>query len=211
MKKVVTFILLVVILASCGTQTAEVIPSEEPESNYSVSKYPPAFPSEEEFVNHVLEVQNGIRDESCEYFGFDEFFVGISHYYKFKNPPPDAIIHSMSVGPIVVVYDTQKPNVGKIREHMMIQYYPDSLYPPFDIEEDGGWAWRPFPDESYVFEKNGIKYYIRKGTGLGETILLWGAEWVNEDGYYMKANFPSRFTAEEVLGYISDLERVEIR
>jgi hypothetical protein len=82
----------------------------------------------------------------------------------------------------------------------MIQYAPDYW---FDIEEEGLWV-RTNRLEPHIFELEGLTYYIWKG---GNT---WIAEWVNADGYNMNAEFPLRFTAEEVLGYISDLERVEI-
>jgi hypothetical protein len=130
-----------------------------------------------------------------------------THYYKLASPPPGAIIQRITLGPaIAVVYDTQKPGVSEIEEHMMIQYGILGLY---DIESQSSWVDRRFPEESYVFDLNGIKYYIRKVTA-GD-YFLWSVEWVNADGYNVYAQFPYRFTPEEVLGYISNIERVEIR
>jgi hypothetical protein len=131
-----------------------------------------------------------------------------THYYRHISPPPGAIIEQIVLGPnIAVVYDTQRGDLEG--EHMMILYFPDSSYGSYDIETDGFWAEHQFPYESYVFELNGIKYYISKG--MGWSLPTWVAEWVNVDRYNMRAQFPYRFTPEEVLGYISNIERVDIR
>jgi len=73
-----------------------------------------------------------------------------------------------------------------------------------DIETGISWPQRPFPDESYIREIDGVTYYIAKWT------QTWFVEWVNVDGHVMDTAFPYRFTADEVLAYVSDLERVEI-
>jgi hypothetical protein len=195
MKRLVILILAVV-LSSCGVQNPEVVPG--PAENARVSMPHPTFNSEEEF----MEFMQGDRDETAlgtqSYLDIDE----ITHYYRLKNPPPGAIVDYIAVTSwVIIMYDTQEADVEYFSRTIMIHYAPDY----FDIEKEGFWVRRipPF-DESHIFEKDGLTYYIWKG---GTT---WIAEWVNEDGYNMKANFPYCFTAEEVLGFVSDLERVEI-
>jgi hypothetical protein len=201
MKKLVILILAIFILSSCGTQTPKI---EESESSASYVGDVPIFASEEELFEYV---QN--RDESAVDSEWAEFFAGITHYYKLKNPPPGATVSYIDpAATIVVVYDTHVFDVSGHSEHLMIKYLP---YGSHGIETSSNWIQRQFPEESHIIEKDGLKYYIQKGTGLGGLMMLWRAEWVNEDGYNMVANFPFRFTAEEVLGYISDLERVDIR
>jgi hypothetical protein len=202
MKKLLALAVSAFLLVSCG---AEVIPTGDyegdPTGNARVSMPHPTFNSEEEF----MEFMQGDRDETA--LGTHSFIDlnSLTHYYRLKNPPPEAIINYIALTSwVVIIYDTQK--VDTKGEHMMIQYGASGFY---DIEEEGQWVRRRAPfGESHIFEKDGFTYYIWKASA-GE-YSLWNAEWYNTDGYNMFAQFPFRFTAEEVLGYISDLERVEI-
>jgi hypothetical protein len=212
MKKLLILGISAFLLASCISEESKVAPTREPTQTRENHGYNPPldFSSEKDFLDYVQNEDEETQDERNE-FRLDT----LTHFYKLKNPPTDAIIRRIRVteSVVTVVYDTQKPNDDG-SEHMMIQYSPKSLLSPhwsYDIEEDGHWMNYPFPEEAYVFEKEEIKYYIRKVTGLGHTILLWSAEWYNADKYYMYSEFPHRFTAEEVLGFVSDLERVEIQ
>jgi hypothetical protein len=210
MKKLLILAVSAFLLVSCG---AEVIPSEDYEGNHAenarVSGPWPHFESEEEFVDFILDAQSGTMDEG-DAFQYRNLDVGaVTHYYRLKNPPPEAIINSirLATGPITVVYDTQKKDATG--EHMMIEYSRNSLNWSYEIEESANWAWRPFPEESYIIKDEGLTYYISKRMGL--SMPTWAAEWYNAEGYHMSGQFPYRFTAEEVLGFVSDLERVEIR
>jgi hypothetical protein len=162
------------------------------------------FFSGEAFIDFAQSVQNGTSDEGTQKPLLVET---LSRYYKLKNPPSGVKVRRISATErdVSVIYDTQQISTGFF-EYMMVQYSP---YYSYDIEKDGLWN-RVIPkSEPDMYELENIKYYIWKGMD-GEN-PFWTAEWYNADGYYMRANFPFRFTAEEVLGYISDLERVEIR
>jgi hypothetical protein len=205
MKKAVNFILAAIILSSCSAPIAptpnipEIADNDEPKVSYSIA--PPDFFSEEEFIEYLLNIQSNVRDEGYEY---DEFgLVALTHYYKLATLPPEAIFYRITpVHGVSVVHHIQ---AEESRERIMIRY---SSYYSFDIEEDGLWTERPFPEESHIIEHEGLTYYIRKV--MGRDIPHWSVEWYNNDRYYMHSEFPYRFTPEEVLGYISDLERVEI-
>jgi hypothetical protein len=214
MKNLSILAALILFLVSCERLEPSVIPSEEPsvtlgeepETSHGLPM-PPSFSSEEEFVEQVLTQRSdamGINSasENENVYKLDT----ITHYYKFKNPPPDAIIRRISptspVG-IIIIYDTQKGDIEG--ENLHIHYVHGVLY---DIEEDGAWA-HSIRKGDFNAELDGIKYYIWHGTVDGVPVN-WNVEWVNEDGYNIGAKFPYRFTADEVLGYVSDLERVEI-
>jgi hypothetical protein len=198
MKKLLILAVSAFLLVSCG---AEVIPTGDYEGDPTGNAHGrianPIFNSEAEF----MEFMQGDRGEtaSCphSFLDLDE----LTHYYRLKSPPLGAIVDYIAVTSwVIVMYDTQEADGDERSRTIMIHYAPDYWY---DIEEEGFWV-RSARGESHIFEEDGLTYYIWKG---GTT---WIAEWVNEDGYNMKANFPYRFTAEEVLGYISDLKRVEI-
>jgi hypothetical protein len=220
MKKVFILLAAAVLISSCDseapgdtlfaptpniTETASPTPSPtEKEPTMSGHGDPPEFNSEEEFLEYMLSKRNVILDEGEEIDPRSLF--ALTHYYRLNNLPPETNIYYITPGNgVSIVYHMY---VEGFRERIMIKY---SSHFSFDIEVDGLWRHRPFPEESHIIELEGIKYYIRKVTGLGETILLWSAEWYNEDGYYMSAELPYRFTVEEVLGLVSDIERVEIR
>jgi hypothetical protein len=210
MKKLVILAVSAFLLVSCG---AEVIPTGDyegdPTGNARMSGPWPSFESEEEFVDFILEAQSGTMDEG-DAFQYRDLDVGaVTHYYRLKNPPMEAIINSirLATGPITIAYDTQKKDAKG--EHMMMEYSRNPLNGSYNIEDEGLWARRSPPlGESHIFELEGLTYYIWK-VSAGE-YFLWTAEWANVDGHHTVAQFPYRFTPEEVLGYISDLERVEI-
>jgi hypothetical protein len=206
MTRLFILIATVFFLSSCSTEV-------EPES--SVSRLPLQFDSEEEFITHVQEFQSDARISAfSESDDFDDYYgvSNITHYYKFKNPPPGANLSQISLGTTganvsTIYYNPQHHNDLGDPERIMIQYSPYISYTSDDIETYGVWA-RSFRHEEQIREIDGIRYYIRRTSGfVGQ---LWAVEWVNSDGYYMGASFPYRFTADEVLGYVSDLERVEI-
>jgi len=206
MKKSVILILAVLFsLASCGE---EVIRNSDIDLETRAHNHAdfPKFSSEEELFDFVQNQQNeAISAASAEDERSGWNIYGVTHYYKLKNPPDGAIIsHIALAASVVVLYDTQR-DVAE-NDYMMMQYGTYGLY---DIETRSNWANPKFPDESYIFEVDVIKYYIRRANSLSET-PIWVAEWVNADGYNMRANFPYRFTPEEVLAFVSDVERVEI-
>jgi len=232
MKNLVVFLLATLLLSSCVTEKPitptpdipVVIPSEEPRESASYFGHiPPAFYSEEEFVEYALNFDSDTLIEGREWR--DEHNIPApTHYYRLKTLPPDTIFHYIHfVSSIFIAYDTQKDAIGEylsIRQSSRCHLDCLRRCPPrcsscplcdgsCEIETGGFWTERLFPEESYIFEEEGLKYYIKKVSG--DDYFLWAAEWYNADGYYMDAQFPYRFTAEEVLGYISDLERVEIR
>ena len=187
-------------------------PTDNPD-DYEPHYEPYDFSSEEEFVAFAQSFQSEAQHE-IEPFGVSSerearFVDMISRYYRLKNPPPEATIRYISAteGNISVAYNTQKYEADGSREWMVVRY---SNYYSFDIEASPHWTRRPFPDESYIFEVDELKYYIQKGTGGGYSYFLWSIQWYNADGYYMSATFPYRYTAEEVLAFVSDIERVEI-
>jgi hypothetical protein len=204
MKKLFVLLVTAFLVSSCGTEKSRIEPvatpstpkpTEEPMS-YNFQEYD--FYSEEEFIEYVLNERGEILDEHREFDKNNP--LTHTRYYKLKNPPEGAIISSIYLGvEVSVTYDTQHNDAGDYK-YIKIRYSP---YYSFDIEEDGLWN-RGVRHESHIFELGDIKYYVHKASHT------WTAEWYNEDGYYMSAAFPYRFTAEEVLGYISDLERVEI-
>jgi hypothetical protein len=223
MKKLVILFLATFILSSCGTEEIPYL-DEEHDEKAMACRIPPYFNSEEDFINYVLEVQNGTRDEIGEDYYWDELFAEITHYYKLKNPPQGAMIFAIQPGPITVRYDTHNFEYNGDNEHLWIRYSSDcspncSNCPPdcsmchrcsgYDIETEEQWVNRKFPEESYILEKDGLKYYIRKENGMNYP--HWRAEWYSANGNYMDARFPYRFTPEEVLGYISNIERIEIQ
>jgi hypothetical protein len=193
------------------TQAPTPAPTASPTPSPPLSASRPAlyFNSEEEFINYVQNEDEGTRSARRDYR-----LDTLTHYYKFRNPPTGAKIQRIGPGTmgthITVTYDLQLIDANGNPEYspLQIRYNPHSIHPNIETLSTGGWTQRPFPEESYIFEEDGLKYYI--WAGIGVSGMLWGAEWVYE-GYYMLAYFPFRFTAEEVLGYISDLERVEIR
>jgi hypothetical protein len=214
MKKLTTIIATMFLLVSCNPlDPLEVItPGPTPsipgivdndEPIISGTSVLPWFSSEEEFIEYMRSDQDETTNERNMH-DFDE----ITHYYKLANPPQDIEIYLIAPGGGVgIVYDTKRNESG---EYMMIQYHLGSGYIDwsYNIEASTNWIERPFPEESHILEKEGLTYYISKWTA--GTDFLWSADWYNADGYNMRANFPYRFTPEEVLGYISDLERVEI-
>jgi len=163
---------------------------------------PPSFPSEELMLEYI----SLMRSELMMVYGeiHPESELTITHYYRLKNPPPETEVNQVTLyqSGMTLEYDTA-------RERIMIRY---NNYYSFDIETRGLWTERPFPNEAYIREIDGVTYYIRKvDASIAETVMfLWSVEWYNADGYYMSASFPYRFTADEVLAYVSDLERVEI-
>ena len=196
-----------------------VAPSEEPSvmptgRSYSNEYGYVAFSSEEEFIAYVREFQNnpqnafvGNEDDEYNEFRGEYGLTMFTHYYKLKNPPTNAkirVIFPTANSLVTIIYDTQMPDPEG--EHMMIQYGP---HLSFDIATKSSWPDRPFPEESYIREIDGVTYYIAKWNSFG-SIFLWAVYWINADGYHMTAEFPYRFTADEVLAYVSDLERVEI-
>jgi hypothetical protein len=203
MKKLLILAVSAFLLVSCG---AEVIPTGDyeggPTGNAHGRIANPIFNSEAEF----MEFMQGDRGEtaSCphSFLDLDE----LTHYYRLKNPPLGAIVDYIAVTSwVIVMYDTQEADGDERSRTIMIHYGAGGFY---NIEEEGFWV-RSARGESHIFEEDGLTYYIWKESA-GE-YFLWNAEWVNADGYNMYSQFPSRFTAEEVLGYISDLERVDIR
>jgi hypothetical protein len=96
MKKLVILILAVV-LSSCGVQNPEVVP--DPTGNARVSMPHPTFNSEEEF----MEFMQGDRDETA--LGMHSFIDLnlLTHYYRLKSPPPEAIINYIAVTSWVVI------------------------------------------------------------------------------------------------------------
>ena len=162
------------------------------------------FSSEEELLEYI----SLMRAESMTVYGeiHPESEFTITHYYRLKNPPPETELKWITLlrFGITLEYDTESDEY----ERVMIKH--QRLSDSFDIETKGLWIQRPFPNESYIREIDGITYYIAKATGLGESVLLWSIEWVTGDDL-MYSEFPyDRFTADEVLAYVSDLERVEI-
>jgi hypothetical protein len=212
MKNLSILAALILFLVSCERLEPSVIPSEEPgvtlgeepETSHGLPM-PPSFSSEEEFVEQVLTQRSdamGINSasENENVYKLDT----ITHYYKFKNPPPDAIItaiYPQDAFSIAIIYGTKQENAEG--ESLHIVYRHDGSGDLFDIESRN-----PFYEESYVREIDGVTYYICKARGSNKP--LWVAEWYNEEGYHMFVQFPYSFTADEVLGYVSDLERVEI-
>jgi hypothetical protein len=202
MKKLVILILAALFLVSC--ERIDQIPD--------IPEMPDSTEESRGHRNHMGDILNFHSEEELhDYFRgggtrgeSEESSVVIpTHYFKFKNPPPEAVVLNMSIETAVTVrYDTQRTEEEPT---LWIKYVHTLQY---DIETEGIWRSLAFPDESYIRELDGIKYYIRKG--MGRDIPVWAVEWVNADGYNMRAQFPYRFTADEVLGYVSDLERVEI-
>jgi hypothetical protein len=203
-KKLVIFILAALFLVSCDRRDQIPEIPEMPDSTEESGGHRNHmgdilnFHSEEELHDYF---RGGIRGESEE-----SSVVTPTHYYKFKNPPPEAVVLNMSIAHHVIVrYDTQQEEVGN--GQLNIQYIHTLQY---DIETEGIWkSTASIRKEDFNAELDGIKYYIWYGRTSGVPVT-WNAEWVNEDGYNMVAHFPLRFTADEVLGYVSDLERVEI-
>ena len=205
MKKLTNLILaaLILFLASCDESKSG--DSLEPVSH-------PAelleFYSEEEFIAYVRDFQSVSAEGESR--ADNHGIANITHYYKLKNLPLGATLSEISLGTTgvnvsTIYYNPQHFSDSGSPERVMIQYSP---YYSYNIEENSFWIHKRFPEEAYIREIDGVTYYIRKGDGIAG--LLWGAAWVNADGYHMKANFPYRFTADEVLAYVSDLERVEI-
>jgi hypothetical protein len=220
MKKLIILILagLFFVLASCDTAEVSVTPeqtpdipevagSEEEEDPWCSSTRSNIlhFYSEEELAEHFRNEDNGTMGTHS---ASDNRIP--THYYKLKNPPPGVEINHISIiSGVIVRYDNE--STGEDYEPTL--WVLLAPYSSTDIETGIVWPHRPFPEESYIRELDGITYYIWKGEGVGlrnSSFFLWGAAWVNADGYYMSAQFPYRFTADEVLGYVSDLERVEI-
>jgi len=221
MRKLTVLILatLFLVLASCETEIPEITPEQTPdippevtdneeEDRWSVSDFSGElhFYSEEELHEHF---QNGgaMRVESeDETRSYDV----PTHYYKFKNPPTGVeITHIQIWGSVLVDYNN--PNDAEdYGSTFSLRFSPTYSK---DIETEGLWTERPFPNESYIREVDGLTYYIRKVDGSIPRIeiFFWSVEWYNSDGYYMHSYFPyDRFTPDEVLEYLSDLERVEI-
>ena len=196
MKTLAILILSAIFLSSC--ERIDLIPDNTEDSGGHRDHMGDVlnFSSEEELHEYVR--NGGIHSES------EDFDVVIpTHYFKFKNPPPEAVVLNMSIETAVTVrYDTQRTEEEPT---LWIKYVHTLSY---DIETEGLWRSLAFPDESYIREIDGIKYYICKWGYDG--VFGWDVEWVNADGYNMRAQFPYRFTADEVLAYVSDLERVEI-
>jgi hypothetical protein len=208
MKKIVISTLAALLLFLVSCERLDQIPDipempdsiEETERHGTDLSHALYFYSEEELQEHfrsgeVLRIENESKTISYDV---------PKHYYKLKNPPPEVVIVHIGIAHHVIVrYGTQKGDDWG--EPLHIQYIHTLSY---DIETEGIWRSLAFPEESYIREIDGINYYIRKG--MGRDTPVWAVEWVNADGYNMKAQFPYRFTADEVLGYVSDLERVEI-
>ena len=177
---------------------------EEPE--FHVDVMPLDFSSEEEFIEYALGVQNE-RADLFSVYSEEEFYIleTSSRYYRLKTSPEEANLHQITVVPgyeVTVSYYVQKSDADDFGL-ITIQYSP---YYTFNIATRH-WP-SPFPDEAYIREIDGSTYYIAKwSSGMS---LLWVVEWYNEEGCHMMAQFPLRFTADEVLAYVSDLERVEI-
>jgi len=199
MKKSTILIIasLFLVIASCGKKEPSVelpdpTPNEPEVYEKSAGHYVGDildFNSEEELFEYL---QSEDRDTDKE-----SRFTMPTHYYKFRNPPQDAIIILVSVyNDVNIMYDTQRTEF----ESMNIRLIPVL---PFDVMEKGMWG-RGGMDGKFTAEKDGIIYYFI------ESAANWIIEWNNADGYYFFVQFPYRFTADEVLGYVSDLERVEI-
>jgi hypothetical protein len=172
-----------------------------------VDSTPLRFFSEEEFVEYVQNLQDEKTDTFSAYSEQDERLDMLSRYYRLKNVPEGATFPDVTVteGTLFLTYYMQDIAYSQFRL-ITIRYSP---YFTFDIETEGFWVERRFPEESYIREVDGLTYYIRKAESM-ENVFHWTVEWYNADGYHMFANFPYRFTADEVLGYVSDLEWVEI-
>jgi len=166
---------------------------------------PPTFASEEEMLEYIM----SWRADRMELYSETEpqGYFAVTHYYRLKNPPPETAISEIVLysSGITLLYGTESDEF----EPFVIKY---NNYHSYDIETRGFWAERPFPNESYKREQDGVTYYICKADGsTGKTeVFLWVVDWYNSDGYKMTAQLPYRFTADEVLSYVSDLERVEI-
>jgi hypothetical protein len=133
-----------------------------------------------------------------------------THYYKLKNPPTGAEFNHITVWDTIKVAYHMETEDSDEPESISVSWSPRSKHWGSDIETLGIWIDRPFPEESYICELDGITYYITKWGG-GEDAFFWEVKWYNTDGgYHMFARFPLRFTVDEMLGYVSDLERVEI-
>ena len=163
------------------------------------------FSSEEEFISHVRDFQSVFSED--ESHDDSHKVANVTHYYKFKNPPTGANLNRISLGTtgvnIAVEYrNSQHLNDLGEPEGVMIQYAPHYL---FDAEKRDAWTPQTFHEAREI---DGTTYFIRKGDGIAG--LLWAVEWINAEGYRMYSAFPYRFTADEVLAYVSDLERVEI-
>jgi hypothetical protein len=214
MKKLTNLILagLMLLLTSCDTTTPNVTPEQTPD-------IPELADNEEEDPwcsstrSHILHFYS--EEELAEHFrNEDNGTMGIhgasdnrtpTHYYKLKNPPQGSNINHISISSNVIVsYDNEITD-----DHESVFSILFSPYYSTDIETGIVWPQRPFPEESYIREIDGVTYYIAKWDSRGD-IFLWRVDWYNADGYYMWGQFPLRFTADEVLGYVSDLERVEI-
>jgi hypothetical protein len=211
MKKLIILILasLFFVLVSCDTTEVSVTPeqtpdipevtgSEEEEDLWSGNDRGNIlhFYSEEELAEHFRNEDNG----TMGIHGASDNRTP-THYYKLKNPPPETNINHIQIwGSVLVSYDNESTD-GSDEPPLWVLY---SLSSSTDIETGIVWPQRPFPEESYIREIDRVTYYIAKWT------QTWFVEWVSADGYKMSAQFPLRFTADEVLGYVSDLERVEI-
>ena len=161
------------------------------------------FYSEEELLGHFIKAES---EQGGIFAPFNN--ERVTHYYKLKNPPPGAELYRISIlANISTEYYTEREDSGE-REHIWFEYYP-LLDWGYDTEESNNWPDPRFPEESYKRELDGLTYYISKGEGSYDD-FRWRVEWYNADGYHMSSNFPYRFTADEVLAYVSDLERVEI-
>jgi hypothetical protein len=176
------------------TSTSEVIDDKPNEASI--------FTSEEEFLEYMI---NGRAEATAKYGEIDSrsYFMH-THYYKLKNPPPDLpLLNIVSAFGITLTYGTQSDE----DERIVIRYDPNRS---FDIETDMFWVQQSELFESHIREIDGITYYIAKVDKWDDEAWPWDVQWYNTDGCYMRAYFPYRFTADEVLGYVSDLERVEI-
>jgi len=157
------------------------------------------FYSEEELSEYFQNEYDGMQRDNQS--SWREALWLPTHYYRLKTSPPDTVIRQINLDWDVWV--TYAPKECRFYDYdFIIRYYPFSSY---DIETYGVWPKRPSPRTSYIREIGGITYYIARWDDI------WRVEWVNEDEFNMRAIFPYlRFTADEVLAYVSDLERVEI-
>jgi hypothetical protein len=202
MKKLIALLITAFLLSSCNAGNPEVIPNEEPaKMQLAVAERSRSFSSEEEFTDFVLNEGRGEMSTHST-----QNVDALTYYYKLANLPPDITFRAIfPEGDIV--YETQELDTNGRRERISIMYSPHWSY---DIETRGFWINPDFPDESYMFEEEGLKYYIARVLGWNKSYSFWKTEWVNRDGYHMIGSFPYRFTPEEVLSYISNIERVDI-
>ena len=207
MKKLIILILAVILLVSCerldplpeipevsetSPNTEKPINKDDRDPEISVSEVmPPIFFSEEEFADYV-------REE----FGTDDLDV-ILRYYRLKTLPPETEFGFITgSGSTFIMYNTNRIDIDGESEWMSISTSPEV----YDIETGMIWSNRDYYDDSFIREIDGIKYYIYKA--LREK-HMWFIRWHYED-VSLHAQFPARFTIDEVLAYVSDLERVDI-